>query len=137
MVLPTDLCPWLGTDLDREIRHAEPAETHVCYARKRQAGIELDYQSEFCLRGEHRSCRFYREPPAPAASPPPVIPEVFEDEVGPRPDRFPVLRVLLWGAAIVAVLAAIYYFGSSLLTPLSTATPVASSDVTAVARALR
>jgi hypothetical protein len=125
--LPTDLCPWLGSGEDREIRHAEPAETHLCYAQQPPSEIKLDHQAWHCLTREHRSCPFYREPAAPA--PPPVrVPKEVEDEVGPPPPRFSVLRILLWSVAVVVGVAVIYYYASTLLSPLSTPTPVATPD---------
>lgn len=121
--MPTDLCPWLGIDEDREIRHAEPDETHVCYARKRPTDIELDHQAAFCLTGEHHTCHFYREPPAGPPPPARPVPEEVEDEVGPLPSRFPWLRILLWIAALLVLVAVVYYYGSILLAPLPTLTP--------------
>jgi hypothetical protein len=125
--LPTDLCPWLGIGNDREIRYAEPAETHLCYAQQPPSEIKLDHQAWYCLTGEHRACRFYREPVTPVP-PPARIPEEVEDEVGPPPPRFSVLRALLWSVAVVVGVAVIYYYASTLLSPLSTPTPVAASD---------
>ena len=118
-----DLCPWLGTDRDRETRHAEPNEAHLCYAQERPAEIELDYQLENCLTARHRGCVFYRQPEAPAPPPTPEVPQEVEDEVGPAPSRFSLLRAILWIVAGLAAVAVIYYYGSTLLAPLPTPTP--------------
>ena len=119
----TDLCPWLGTDQDREIRHAVPVEAHVCYAQKEPAGITLDHQSWYCLTGEHRACLFYYDPPQQTSSPLSAVPQDVEDEIGPAPSSFPVLRVLLWALALLVGAAVIYYYGSALLAPSPAATP--------------
>ena len=120
--MPATLCPWLGSDQDRQIRYAEPNGAHLCYARERPTEVALDHQAQFCLTEEHRACRFYRQP---SASPPPEPrpTAAVEDEVGPPPARFPVLRSVLWVAAILVSLAVVYYYGSALLTPTPTATP--------------
>jgi hypothetical protein len=123
--LPTDLCPWLGIGEDREIRYAEPAETPLCYAQQPPSEIKFDHQAWYCLTGEHRACRFYREPAA-AVPPPAHIPAEVEDEVGPPPPRFSVLRALLWAVAVVVGVVVIYYYASTLLSPLPT--PVAAPD---------
>ncbi len=120
-MIPVNPCPWLGVEQDRDIRLAEPDETHLCYGQKPPADIELDYQRRYCLTDRHSTCPHYREPPAPA---PPVQPGNVQDEVGPPPARFSIWQVLLWAAVAVAALAAIYYYGSTLLTPVATATPL-------------
>ncbi|MGD8598551.1 MAG: hypothetical protein PVJ26_16115, partial [Anaerolineae bacterium] len=69
MSSPTDFCPWLGTEQDREIRHAEPVDVHICYAQQPPASIDRDHQSRYCLAPEHRACVYYREPPEPTPAP--------------------------------------------------------------------
>ncbi len=119
--MPADLCPWLGTLEDRQTRYAQPTEIHLCYAQKRPAEIDLEYQAQYCLTEQHRSCRFYDEPPPPLP-PEPRSAEVVEDEVGPPPARFQALQAVLWIAAILVSIAVVYYYGSALLTPMPTAT---------------
>jgi hypothetical protein len=120
--MPTDLCPWLGTDEDRDIRYFEPSEAHVCYAQRPEADIDPEHQAGFCLTAEHRTCPFYRQ--VPVARPPvAILPKDPEDEMGPLPRRFPVVRVLLVLVAIVLAGALIYAYGSALLMPLPTTTP--------------
>jgi hypothetical protein len=128
--LPTDLCPWLGTDQDREIRHTEPHGAHLCYAQKRPAGLELEHQARFCLSDQHPSCPFYREPPPRPPSPAPIVSDELEDEGGALPPRFPLVRVLLWGAAILVAAVVAYYYGSALLAPLPASTPTGVAALT-------
>lgn len=121
------LCPWLGTEADPEIRHLEPSEVHVCYARAALPAVDLDYQERSCLRGAHRTCKFYRKPPEQA---PPVhrpAAEV-EDEFGPPPRSWPIARPrgafwLPWVLAALAVAAVLVYFGSVLLRPQPAVAP--------------
>jgi len=117
-----DLCPWLGTDQDRETRHMEPTEAHVCYARERPADIALDYQARTCLTGQHQTCLYYHEPP-----PLPVHPVLeTKDEFGPSVARFPVQWVLLVAVGILVISAVfLYYYGPALIPALrASATPV-------------
>lgn len=120
--MSNDLCPWLGTELDREIRHAEPTEGHLCYAQKEPAEIELEHQSWYCLTSEHRGCRFYRKPLDMVVSPS-IEPDEVEDEIGPVPAPFPALRVGLWIVAVLALVAVIYYYASALWAAPSPPTP--------------
>lgn len=107
--MTTDICPWLGIESDSEVRHAQPSPAHVCYAQKRAADIELDYQTVFCFTDEHSTCRFYREPQKPAV-PAPAGPETPEARSDPARRRFSLVRpvllafgVLLAAGALVAV----------------------------------
>ena len=124
--MATDLCYWLGSDEDRDLRGMEAHEAHVCYAQEPEADIEIDYQNQYCLVDAHRDCPFYREPSAPPPPPPAIAPEDEEDAYGPIPRRLPALRVILWGMGIVAVAALLYTYGSALLAPTPTATPTAA-----------
>jgi hypothetical protein len=105
--MATDLCPWLGTAADTEVRHADPSDVHVCYAQRRPEEIALDYQARFCLVSEHRTCTFYREPPAPSA---PVAPKTEADEVGlPRRHfRWWLLALCVVSVALAAVAIYVY-----------------------------
>ncbi len=122
--MSASLCPWLGTEEDRKRRYAEPAEVHLCHAQKRPAGIDLDHQAQFCLADQHRACQFFLEPP-PSPSREPL--SRAEDEVGPPPQRFSALQVILWVAAVLVAVVVVYYYGSALLAPTPTPTPV--SDI--------
>ena len=119
-----DLCPWLGSEQDRETRYALPNEAHLCYAQERPAEIKLDYQAAHCLTGEHRACPFYREPPAPASRPAPPTPEEVEGDAVPASPRFSGLRLVLWLAALLALAAVVYTYGTTLLAPPPTPTPL-------------
>lgn len=119
------LCPWLGMEQDRAIRHTEPQESHRCYARQVPAGIAFDHQVWYCLTDQHPSCIYYRQPSVPPLRAPELTPLTpAEDEVGPPP-RFPTWRVWLWAAVAVVALVVLYYYGSALLTPLPRPTPSA------------
>ena len=86
--MATDLCPWLGSDDDRDLRGMEAHEAHVCYAQEPEADIELDYQAQFCLVGAHRGCQFYREPSAPPP-PRPSFPRTTRTAMVPCRPVFP------------------------------------------------
>jgi len=123
--MATDLCPWLGTADDKEIRHAEASEAHVCHAQRRPAEIELDYQARFCLGAAHRTCSFYSEPAAPSA---PVAPKADEDEVGLRRTPFRWWLLILWLAAFGLVIAVLYLYVPPLLRRFSpTAVPTSAT----------
>ena len=124
-----DICPWLGTDTDPEIRYAEPDDVHVCYAQKPVAEIDLGFQARFCLSGAHEICPLYRKPAAPAPAATPSAPEIIEDEVGPPDPGFPIGRLLLWLVAIVAaVIAAVVYLRMWAPQPPPTATAQATAE---------
>jgi len=129
--MPVDLCPWLGTGQDRQVRHAAPAEVHRCHARRRPAGLDLEYQARFCLAGAHRECEFYLEPPAVAEVPVAVALAAEEDEVGPPPRRLSPLQGILWVVALLVAAAVIYSYGSALLAAPPAATPAVGATVTA------
>ena len=109
--MTTDLCPWLGTAEDNEIRHAEASDAHVCHAQPRPVEIKQDYQSRFCLGSAHRSCAFYREPDAAVA---PDAPKPEADEVGLR--RGPRWWTLaLWLLSLLLLAVVLYPYVPSLL----------------------
>jgi hypothetical protein len=124
MSLAIDFCPWLGSTEDSQTRYAEPAEGHACYAQRPAAGVALDYQAGYCLGGAHEACRFYREPPAPAAPPERVAPGEVQDEVGPAPRRFSTVQVALWALVVLAAVVVVYFYGSALLAYDGGTTPV-------------
>ena len=123
-----DLCPWLGTEEDRTVRHAEAVEAHVCYAQKPPADVEMAHQGLYCLNEQHRACIHYREPPPPPRPPAPVALDEVEDEVGPAPRRFGGLSAVLWVAAILAAAAVLYVYGSALLTPSAPPPSIAAAE---------
>ena len=120
---PFATCPWLGSEEDRKRRYQEPAGTHLCYAQKRPAAIDLEHQAYVCLSTEHTHCRFFLKPPPAPASPAPL--EAAEDEVGPPPRRISWLRTALWIAVALAAVAVAFLYGRQLLyAPLpATVTP--------------
>jgi hypothetical protein len=136
-MLSTDLCPWLGTAEDKDVRLAAPSGAHLCFAQKRPTGIGLEYQAEFCFTVEHKACPHFREPPAPPPLPPanggPM--EAFE-EGEPSKRKFPWLLVALWVAAIAVAAAAIYLYLPLLRRTASTVGAVASATASASPTAL-
>ena len=109
--MTTDLCPWLGTAEDNEIRHAEASDAHVCHAQPRLVEIKQDYQSRFCLGSAHRTCEFYREPDAAVA---PDAPKPEADEVGLR-RRPGWWAVALWLASLLLLAVVLYLYVPPLL----------------------
>ncbi len=105
--MAADICPWLGTDTDPEIRYAEPDDVHVCHAQEPVAEIELAYQARFCLEEAHETCPFYRSPPAASPEPRSRKPAVVEDEVGPLEPGLPAGRLLLWFWLVALLLGAV------------------------------
>ncbi len=110
--MDADLCPWLGTADDKEVRHADASEVHVCHAQTRPARIKLDYQARFCLLAAHRTCTFYSEPPAPSV---PEAPKAEADEVGLARRRPRWLLLALWLISLVLVAVVIYLYVPPLL----------------------
>ena len=124
--MATDLCPWLGTDADSDVRHAVPDSAHVCCAHERPTDIELEHQAQCCLTAEHRNCFYYKEPPVDA-TPVPMVPETEQDEVGPPPRRFSPALLALWLAVGVVAVALIVTYMAVLRPRQATATPTVAT----------
>ncbi len=53
------VCPLLGTRANPDTHFAYPTLENRCYANQRVSPLTLDEQEQYCLSGNHRSCRFY------------------------------------------------------------------------------
>lgn len=127
--MAVDLCPWLGSEQDRTVRHAEVAEEQVCYAQRPPAEVDLAHQSRYCLIEQHRTCTYYREPGLGLAALTPVSSDKVEDEVDSPPRRFPVLQAFFWIATLVVAAVLLYAFGSTILGATTPSVPAAVSAV--------
>lgn len=54
-------CDYLGVANDPNTRLLYPSPAGTCFALKRAAKIDIDYQQRYCLTGQHRSCPIYRQ----------------------------------------------------------------------------
>src|SRR5438105_3249765 len=64
-----EFCPFLGVPDARGRNFTFPHPGHRCYAKRREAEIELDYQAGFCLSAAHTSCPRYIEAMTPKEVP--------------------------------------------------------------------
>ncbi len=53
------ICPLLGTRLDRSTRFDYPTLENHCYAHNRVSPLSIEEQETYCLGANHRQCRFY------------------------------------------------------------------------------
>ena len=112
--MAVELCPWLGTIHDRDVRYVEPDAAHVCLAQTPPAEIAYDYQTGYCLAPGHVTCRHYRQSPAPSSRSARVASEQVEDEVGPPPERLlSPWQMVLWVIVGLLIVGAAFYFGAS------------------------
>ena len=126
-----DLCPWLGTLYDRDVRYVEPDAAHVCHAQTPPAEIAFDYQTGYCLAPGHGACRHYRQAPAADARPARAgSGQDVEDEIGPPPERLlSPWQIALWVIVGLLVVVAAFYFGASGLGLTAETQPTATLPV--------
>ena len=126
-----DLCVWLGTEEDREVRYAAAEEAHRCYACRPAWAMDLAHQGWYCLTDQHRVCKYYREPirtPSPPAPGPMVT---VEDEFGPSLVEPFWRRALFWVASLLLVAAVICIIGAKILSALPEPTLASGFDPSA------
>jgi WD40-like Beta Propeller Repeat len=124
-----DLCPWLGTLHDRNVRYVEPDVGHVCCARTPPAEIAPDYQTGYCLAPGHVACRYYRQELANDSRPARAAAEQVVDDVGPPPERLlSPWQMALWAFVGLLIVGAAFYFGASGLGFLADPQPTAATS---------
>ena len=128
MTSATDLCHWLGTEQDRQVRYARAAEEHLCYAVKRRPRPRPDHQRAYCLGTGHKVCLYYREPDDLTL--PRILPDPVEVRApaGAPSSSFPWALALLWITTFLVGAVVVIYYGSAILALDSSAPAMAQSE---------
>lgn len=63
-LLATQICPWLGSELDRTTRYGFPSPANRCFSPQAPKSLTTLYQEQRCLSVEYQRCPNFAEPPA-------------------------------------------------------------------------